>query len=88
MATRNLDLASMMKRAVVRAGIIEHWDLRCRRKGGGYVEHRHERTDRARCPRCCQMRRWPKPVPLKNICFKTLRATFGTVACEVAGGRH
>ena len=32
------------------------------------------------------MRLWAKPIPPKNICFKTLRATFGTVACEVAGG--
>ena len=40
MATRNLDLAGMTKRALVRAGIIDHWDPRCRRKDCGYVEHR------------------------------------------------
>ena len=39
----------------------------------------------ATCPKC-QMRLWPKAIPPKNICFRTMRATFGTVACEVAGG--
>ena len=85
MATRNLDLAGMMKRALVRAGIIDHWGLRCRRRGCGYVETRREATDDVRCPKC-RMRLWPKPMPPQAISFKTLRAIFGTVACEVAGG--
>ncbi len=85
MATRNLDLAGMTKRALVRAGIIDHWDLRCRRKGCGFVERRMERADGVTCPKC-QMRLWPKAIAPRSICFKTLRATFGTVACEVAGG--
>jgi integrase len=72
MATRNLDLAGMTKRALVRAGIIDHWDLRCRRKGCGFVERRMERADGVTCPKC-QMRLWPKAIAPRSICFKTLR---------------
>jgi len=32
------------------------------------------------------MKLWPKAIPPSDIKFKSLRATFGTVACEVAGG--
>jgi integrase len=84
MATRNLDLAGMMKRALVKAGRIDHWELRCRKKGCGHVEQCQVRAD-VRCPKCT-MKLWPKPIAPTDIKFKSLRATFGTVACEVAGG--
>jgi hypothetical protein len=45
------DLASVLRSAMVRAGIIAHYDHKCRGKGCGHVEQHYDSGDRC-CPKC------------------------------------
>jgi len=78
---RGVALHRVVRRALVRAGLVQGFDHRCvtrgRRKGCGHVERRPDRSPAA-CPRCGR-RLWPTAVPLEHR-FKDLRSTWGTHA--------
>jgi integrase len=67
--------AEVLKRALRRAGIVEHYDMKCRRKGCGYSDRRYELIE-ARCPRC-SFKLWPVAVP-RPLVFHDTRSTFAT----------
>jgi integrase len=78
---RGVALHRVIRRALVRAGLVQGFDHRCvtrgSRKGCGYVERRPDRAA-ALCPRCGR-RLWATAVPLEHR-FKDLRSTWGTHA--------
>lgn len=81
--SRKVRLHDVVRRALIRAGLVEGWTLVCRRKGCGFKEDREAREDGARCPRC-DFKLWPvgKPIPFR---WKDLRSTWATYAAAATG---
>jgi integrase len=77
MLSRHIKLHKILRAAVARAGIVEGYDHKCRRKGCGFIE-RHADDAARRCP-TCSMSLWIKPIPPKWN-FKDLRSTWATHA--------
>ncbi|RKH05035.1 hypothetical protein D7X32_08935 [Corallococcus carmarthensis] len=69
----------IIRRALVRARLVQAWTHVCRRKGCGFREERQNDAP-SRCPRC-NFQLWPKGTPL-TLRFKHLRSTWGTVAYQ------
>jgi integrase len=76
MFRRDVDLASIHRRAVVSAGLIAGFAHKCRRKGCGYREEASDGEER-RCPKC-SMRLWPTPCPRAGTVFHTTRHVYAT----------
>ncbi len=72
----------IMRATLIRAGVVDRYELVCRRKGCGHAEH-HDAPAERRCPRC-NMRLWVKPIPRK-LRFHDLRSTFATHLRERTG---
>ena len=75
-----------LRRALARAGIVQGYELRCRRKGCGY-RARSESPDAGRCPRpkrgggTCGFRLFAKPIP-RHVRFHDLRHTTATLLLQ------
>lgn len=67
----------VLRAALVRAGIVEHYDHKCRRKGCRHVEQHGDDAPRD-CPRC-EFRLWPVGVP-RHIVFHGTRHTMASHA--------
>jgi integrase len=67
----------ILRAALVRAGIVEHYDHKCRRKNCGHVEQHADDAPRD-CPRC-EFRLWPVGVP-RHIVFHGTRHTMASNA--------
>lgn len=78
--SNNLKLAAQFRRALGRAGIVERYDMICRRKGCGYREQRPNAKVRY-CDRC-DFKLWPSavPVPLR---FHDIRHMTTTALLEL-----
>jgi integrase len=72
MRARDASLQKVLRRALGRAGIVQGYRQKCRRKGCGHVEATPDRGLRT-CP-TCGMRLWPTPV-VRPIRFHDLRHT-------------
>ncbi len=72
----DVQLQHVLRRALARAGIVNGWEHRCRRKGCGYSE-RHPYAEPGRCPKC-GMRLWPV-ADQKRLRFHHLRHSTGTL---------
>lgn len=79
MMSKHTDLPVILRRALVAAKVIDHWELVCRRKGCGHRE-RSEQKRTFPCPKC-KFSLWPVAVP-PAYQFKDLRSTWGTFAAE------
>jgi hypothetical protein len=80
--SRHTDLPTILRRALVAAGVVDHWELVCRRKGCGHSEE--SPTPRSLpCPKC-GFALWPVAVP-PEYQFKDLRSTWATLAGEATG---
>lgn len=77
-----VDLAGMVRRALVEAGLIEHYAVKCvtrgKMKGCDFKDARKERGELA-CPECGRNTLQITPVPI-HITFHNLRSTFATWA--------
>lgn len=77
-----VDFAGMVKRALVDAGLIDHWKIRCvnrgQMKGCRFEDERRERGTLS-CPECRQNTLQVTPIPIR-ITFHNLRSTFATWA--------
>jgi len=73
---KDLDLRSVLRRALGRAGIVTAYVHKCRRRDCGY-EKREASSEVGRCPRC-QMKLWAIPIP-RPIRFHDTRHTTGTL---------
>jgi integrase len=82
MRARHTDLVSILRRALVKAGLIEAYEHVCRRKACGFKERRQDATG-GECPRC-RFRLWVRCLP-PRLRFHDLRSTFGTHAYEATG---
>ena len=72
-------LAPVLRTAMGRAGVVEHWERRCRRKGCGFkVESDLDQP--GRCPKC-DMKLWSKPI-VRPLRFHDLRHTTATLLLE------
>lgn len=71
----DVQLQDVLRRALARAGIVNGWEHRCRRKGCGHTE-RHPYAEPGRCPQC-GMRLWPVP-DQKRLRFHDLRHSTAT----------
>jgi integrase len=69
-------LANVLRRALKRAGIVEHYEHVCRRKGCGHAE-RHADDQLRVCPKC-DFKLWPKAI-VRGIRFHDLRATTASL---------
>ena len=72
----HFDAAVIIKRALAKAGIVEGYDHKCRRRSCRHVERFADREKR-QCPKCGR-RMWPVPVPRKDITFHSLRHSAAT----------
>jgi excisionase family DNA binding protein len=72
-----LHLEKILRAAMVRAGIVEHYVHKCRRKGCGHKEQQPD-AGRRICP-SCQMKLWPVGVA-RLIRFHDTRHTLGSHA--------
>lgn len=75
--SKNQHCERILRTAMARAGIVEHYDHTCRRKGCGHVE-RHDDDATRRCP-ACNMKLWAvgRARPMK---FHETRHTLATLA--------
>lgn len=81
--TPNTKIADVIRRAMSRAGLVEGYRHKCRRKGCEYAEEHKDNARTRRCP-IHGMMLWPIPKPLP-IRFKELRSTWGTLAYDATG---
>jgi integrase len=72
----DVQLQDVLRRALARAGSVNGYTHRCRRKGCGHTE-RHAYAEPGRCPRC-QMRLWPV-AEQKPLRFHDLRHSTATL---------
>lgn len=79
MHNRDTKLAQRLRSALRRAGIVEGWDHKCRRRGCRHIEH-HDNADLRECPKC-GFKLWPVGVP-PGIRFHDLRHTTATLLLE------
>lgn len=70
------------KAALRAAGLVEGWELVCRRKGCGHRERSPVKSSRP-CPRC-GFALWPRAMPMR-LAFKDLRSTAVTIITEATG---
>ena len=73
---RDVALQKVLRRALGRAGIVEGYEHRCRRRGCGY-RIRNDNPVAGRCPRC-NMQLWSVPLP-RPVRFHALRHTTATL---------
>ncbi len=76
MHREHIDLADILRAAMNRAGLVDGWVLKCRRKGCGHSEASADSEVRP-CPRC-DFKLWPSPVPRRTR-FHDLRHTTATL---------
>jgi integrase len=72
----DVQLQDVLRRALARAGIVNGYTHRCRRKGCGHAE-RHTYAEPGRCPKC-NMRLWPV-AEQKPLRFHDLRHSTATL---------
>lgn len=86
MRNKEFDAAAIFKTALRRAGLVQHYELRCvtkgRRKGCGKVGE-SEKKKLATCPKCGRPTE-TFPIPM-DLSFKDLRSTFITHLVEQTG---
>ncbi|HEY3449906.1 MAG TPA: tyrosine-type recombinase/integrase [Myxococcales bacterium] len=80
--SKYVNLAEILRDALVAAGVIDHWDLKCRRQGCSHVEQSAEKKSLS-CPKC-GFALWPVAIP-PTYQFKDLRSTWATLAVEATG---
>jgi integrase len=76
MHRRDLALDRVLRRALGRAGVVEGYEHRCRRKGCGFLKP-DTTAEVGRCPKC-NMKLWAKAVP-RHVRFHDLRHTTATL---------
>jgi integrase len=64
-----------LRRAMVKAGLVQGYDLICRRKSCRTVL-RSQEADQSPCPKC-GFKLWPRPIPVDFV-FHNLRSTAAT----------
>ena len=72
----DVQVQDVLRRALARAGIVNGYTHRCRRKGCGHSE-RHPYAEPGRCPKC-RMRLWPV-AEQKPLRFHDLRHSTATL---------
>jgi len=72
----DVDLCEMLRGALARAGVVEGYTHKCRRKGCGFSE-RHADAAPRNCP-TCNMKLWPK-AHVRPIRFHDLRHTTASL---------
>ncbi|HZZ86681.1 MAG TPA: tyrosine-type recombinase/integrase [Anaeromyxobacteraceae bacterium] len=72
----DLALHLVLRRAMGRAGIVQGYNHKCRRKGCGFQEKRQDAAE-SKCPRC-SMKLWVKPIP-RPTRFHDTRHTTATL---------
>jgi excisionase family DNA binding protein len=73
-------LEDKLRRACARAGLVTHYELRCRRKGCGHIEVTKAAVEGKKCP-MCNFTLWCKAIP-RNVTPHDLRHTAATLALD------
>ena len=71
MRSEHLRPGEVLRTAMVRAGLVEAWDHKCRKPGCSGVMLRQKEEQQRLCPNC-QRTLWPHPV-VRNVRFHDLR---------------
>ena len=75
----------MLRRALAKAGIVEHYELKCRRQGCGFsIES--ETPDDQHCPRC-NFKLWKTAIG-RQLRFHDLRHTAATLMLQASTDLH
>lgn len=82
---RSVHMEHLIRGAMVRAGICEWYDHKCRRKGCGHSE-RHPNDEPRRCP-VCDMKLWAVG-HARHVTFHGGRHTCATLALRAGVGLH
>ncbi len=79
--SRHTKTEQIIRRLILRAGLVEGWDMKCRRCG--FLERRAEADQGTPtpCPKC-NFRLWPKGIPRPAL-FKSMRSTFVTHVVDI-----
>jgi integrase len=79
MRSSQTPLEQVLRRAMVKAGIVRGWAHSCRRCKSSKAPHVEQHRDSAlrHCPKC-QMKLWPRAL-VRPVGFKDLRATTATL---------
>ena len=78
--SRHTKTEEIIRRLMLRAGLVEGWDMKCRRCG--FLERREaDQGTPTPCPKC-SFRLWPKGIPRPAL-FKSMRSTFVTHVVDI-----
>lgn len=81
---RSLRLGKMLRRALVRAGLISGYEWRCRAWRCGWSERHPSKAVPPECPKCHRPTTWAKPLP-RYVRFHDTRHSYGTAMVRAAG---
>jgi integrase len=84
MYPRTLRLGKVLRRAIVRAGLVVGFEWRCRAWHCGWRERQAAARVPEACPRCGRLTTWAKPLP-RHVRFHDTRHSFGTAMVRSAG---
>jgi integrase len=84
MHPRSLRLGKMLRRAIVRAGLIVGYEHRCRGWHCGWSARRSTATVPDACPTCGRQTVWARPIP-RHVRFHDTRHSYGTQLVREAG---
>lgn len=84
MRSRQVNLRQVLRRALARAGMVAGYNHVCRRKGCGFSEETRDGALRL-CPKCKQMKLWPK-ILHRDMRFHDLRGTTATLLARAGVG--
>jgi integrase len=84
MYPRTLRLGKMLRRALVRAGLVVGYEHRCRAWKCGWRARRASSHVPEACPSCGRPTTWAKPIP-RHVRFHDTRHSFGTQLVREAG---
>lgn len=84
MYPRSLRLGKMLRRALVKAGLVIGYEHRCRAWKCGWRARRATARVPDVCPQCGKATTWAKPIP-RHVRFHDTRHSFGTQLVRTAG---
>ncbi|HTS82358.1 MAG TPA: tyrosine-type recombinase/integrase [Myxococcaceae bacterium] len=85
MFSRDVRLAEVLRRAMVKAGIVDHWKHYCRKHGCDHEEQRPDSEQRT-CPKHPGTKLWAKGVP-RTINWHATRHTAATLHVQAGASQ-
>ena len=85
MYSRDVRLAEVLRRAMVRAGIVDHWEHYCRKHGCGH-EEQHPDSEQRECPKHPGTKLWARGAE-REINWHATRHTSATLHVQAGASR-